>query len=223
MDYSMFENCSLFAGIPAKDLRTDFEAVPHLMQFYEKGETVFQMMEPASRVGLVLSGCVEAVKPFPNGSQVNVSMRKAGDLIGQAAAFSQFPFYPCEVAAAEPAAVMMFKSDDILSLMQKDARILRNFLSQIATATYMLQEKLELLSYNGIAQKAAYYLLLQEKKTGRRDISIPKSVSNWAEVLNVSRPSLHRELKKLETAEIISYKPPLIRILDEDALEKVLG
>ena len=42
MDYSMFENCSLFAGIPAKDLRTDFEAVPHKVRFYISAVVVFE-------------------------------------------------------------------------------------------------------------------------------------------------------------------------------------
>ena len=35
------------------------------------------------------------------------------------------------------------------------------FSSLIASATYMLQQRLELLSYSGIAQKAAFWLLMQ--------------------------------------------------------------
>ena len=41
--------------------------------------------------------------------------------------------------------------------------------------------------------------------------------------MNVSRPSLHRELRKLEAEGIISYKPPIIKINDFEALEEVLG
>jgi DNA-binding Lrp family transcriptional regulator len=41
--------------------------------------------------------------------------------------------------------------------------------------------------------------------------------------MNVSRPSLHRELRKLEAEGIISYAPPLIKINDFEALEEVLG
>ena len=73
-----------------------------------KEETIFFLMEEASRVGLVLEGRVQAQKSFPNGSQVNVSLRGPGELIGPAAVFSSAGKYPCDVVAAEPATVMIW-------------------------------------------------------------------------------------------------------------------
>ena len=87
----------------------------------------------------------------------------------------------------------------------------------------MLQQRLELLSYSGIAQKAAFWLLKQARQTGRDVIKIPGSVSNWAMIMNVSRPSLHRELKKMEDENIISYNPPLVTILSTSDLQDLLG
>ena len=107
MDYSTLENSSLFQGIPAKDLRDDLEKIPHPIQCYEKGETVFHLMESAERIGIVLEGNVQAQKTFPNGSQVNVSVRGPGELIGPAAVFSSSRKYPCDVVAIDPATVMM--------------------------------------------------------------------------------------------------------------------
>ena len=96
-------------------------------------------------------------------------------------------------------------------------------MTELATATTMLQQRVELLSYSGIAQKAAFYLLVQARQSGQKVIRIPDSVSNWAMVMNVSRSSLHRELKKMETDGIIRYAPPVIEILDPDALQNVLN
>ena len=96
-------------------------------------------------------------------------------------------------------------------------------MAELATATYMLQQRLELLSYSGIAQKAAFYLLIQARQSGNHAIRIPGSVSNWAMIMNVSRSSLHRELKKLEADGIISYDPPTIKIHDPEALQNVLS
>ena len=48
-------------------------------------------------------------------------------------------------------------------------------------------------------------------------------MSEWALSMNVSRPSLHRELKKLENDGVLVYAPPFIEILDKDALQDVLG
>ena len=223
MDYSVLEKSTLFSGVPAKELRDDLEAVPHHIQCYDKGEIVFHLMEDANRIGVVLEGRVQAQKPFPNGSQINVSIRNPGELIGPAAVFSRSQKYPCDVVSLEPVTIMMFRREDILLLLQKDLRIMKNFMAELATATYMLQQRLELLSYSGIAQKAAFYLLINTRQSGKNVIRIPDSVSNWAMIMNVSRSSLHRELKKLEAEGIISYDPPTIKIHDPERLQGVLS
>ena len=223
MDYTVLEKSALFSGIPTKELCNDLNTVPHHIQRYDKGETIFHLMENASRIGIVLEGNVQAQKPFPNGSQINVSVRKAGELIGAAAAFSRSQKYPCDVVALESATIMFFLREDILLLLQKDLRIMKNFMTELATASYMLQQRLELMSYSGIAQKAAFYLLIQARQSGKNEIEIPGSVLNWAMVMNVSRSSLHRELKKLEADGLIAYAPPVIEIHDFDALQNVLS
>ena len=86
----------------------------------------------------------------------------------------------------------------------------------------MLQQRLELLSYGGIAQKAACYLLIQSRQSGKKTVKIPESISNWAMVMNVSRPSLHRELKALEAQGLIRISSHEIEIPDTDALQIVL-
>ena len=223
MDYSVLETSTLFKGISAKEIKKILEEAPHHIEGYDKGETIFHLMDDADRIGIVLKGSVEAQKSFPNGSQINVSVRGAGEMIGPAAAFSHSHKYPCDVVSLEPVTLIVFRKEDALVLIQKDIRIMENITSEIASATYMLQQRLELLSYSGIAQKAAFWLLMQARQTGRDVIKIPGSVSNWAMIMNVSRPSLHRELKKMEDENIISYNPPLVTILSTSDLQDLLG
>ena len=222
MDYSVIEKSTLFKGIPAKELRDTLETVPHHIQCYDKGEVILRLMDNASRVGIILEGRAEAQKPFPNGSQINVSIRMPGEMIGPAAVFSTSQKYPCDVVAIEPITLMMFQKENLMQLMQKDVRILENFTTEIASATYMLQQRLELLSYSGIAQKAAYYLLMQRRTTGHERIPIPDSMTKWAMLMNVSRPSLHRELKRLESQNLIRIEPHHIEIFEPEALQDVL-
>ena len=223
MEYSVLEKSVLFTGVSAKELRETLTTVPHRIQSYDKGETIFYSMEEATRIGLILDGSVQAQKLFPNGSQINVSVRKRGEMIGPAAAFARNQKYPCDIVSLEESTIMMLSREDVLLLMQKDIRIMRNFMAELATASYMLQQRLELLSYSGIAQKAAFYLLVKSRQSGKVEIRIPGSVTSWAMSMNVSRPSLHREFRKLEAEGIISYAPPVIKINDFDALLEVLG
>lgn len=223
MDYSILEKSTLFQGVEAYVLRGYLEETPHHIQCYDKEETIFHLMDPALRIGIILEGRVEAQKSFPNGSQVNVSIRIPGEIIGPAAVFSKSQRYPCDIVALEPATLMMLRKEDLLLLMQKDVKILQNFTTEIASATYMLQQRLELLSYSGIAQKAAFWLLMQVRQTGKTAVQIPDSMSRWAMIMNVSRPSLHREMKKLEEEGIIRYERKNIYVLDPDGLQAVLS
>ena len=83
MDYTVLENSTLFRGVTAKDLRAYLEETPHHIQCYDKEETIFHLMDPALKIGIILEGRVEAQKSFPNGSQVNVSVRIPGELSDQ--------------------------------------------------------------------------------------------------------------------------------------------
>lgn len=223
MDYSVLEKSPLFRGLSAEELRQVLQEAPHHIQCYEKGEIVFRQMDEARRIGLMLEGQVEAEKTFPNGSMVNVSIRRPGDLIGPAAAFSKDGRYPCDVAALCPVTIMMINKEDALALMQKDKRILNNFITQISTAAYLLQQRIELFSYSGISRRAAFWLLMKKRESERDQIPVPGSMTKWATLMNVSRPSLHRELKKMESQGLILYSPKSIKILDAAGLEELLS
>ena len=223
MNYTVLEKSILFKGIPAGELREDLEASSHHIQCYDKSEIIFHLMEPATRVGILLEGRVEVQKSFSNGSQVTVSVRGPGEMIGPAAVFSKPQCYPCDVVSLEPVTIMMFHREELLFLMQRDQRILENFVTEVASAAYMLQQRLELMSYSGIAQKAACWLLMRSRQTGSETVAIPESISKWALLLNVSRPSLHRELKQLEQQRMISCSSAEITILNAEALQDVLS
>lgn len=223
MKYPVLKNSSLFKGISEDDIEKLLGEVNYRAVSYTKEETVFYLMDKADRIGIIVEGSVEVQKSFPNGSQINMAMRKPGEMIGPAAVFSKSGRYPCDIVAIEDSTILMLGKEDLLKLMQKDIHILGNFTSELASATYMMQTRVELLSYSGISQKAAFYLLMQERQTGKEKIRIPKSVSNWALIMNVSRPSLHRELKKMEKNGIISYISPFITIKDREMLQNLLN
>ena len=47
MEYSVLEKSVLFTGVTAKELREILTTVPHRIQSYGKGETIFYSMEEA--------------------------------------------------------------------------------------------------------------------------------------------------------------------------------
>jgi len=222
MQFDILEQSWLFRGLSAHQIQSLLSDIPYFTQNYEKDETIFYPLEMAGRIGVILRGKVQSYKLFPNGNQVNVTIRTVGDIIGPAAALSVQGRYPFGVATLEHTEVLMFRRESFLCLLRKDPRLAENALSEISSITFMLQQRLELLSYHGIDQKIAFYLLMASKESGKATVLIPGSMTKWALMMNVSRPSLYRELKRLDGQSLLRFTAPEIQILDAPALEKLL-
>lgn len=222
MQFDLLKKSWLFQGVSIKQIENLLEKIPYTIHDYKKEETVFCPMEKANHVGVILKGKVQSYKLFPNGNQINVTVRTAGDIIGPAAALSAQRKYPFGVVTLEETTVLLLRRTDYLRLIQSDPRLVENTLSEISSITYMLQQRLELLSYHGIDQKIAFYLLSESLQSDQYMIPIPDSMSKWALMMNVSRPSLHRELKKLEEKGMVQVTSHGIKILQVPALEQLL-
>ncbi len=223
MDYSDLRYCILFRSLEEKEIERALHGVIFTIKEYEKSELIFHAMDRASHVGIILDGSAQIEKTFPNGNQVNVSLRRRGSLIGPAAVFSQMGRYPCDVVSVEDCKILLIEKNEMLKLFGKDSRILNSFISVLASSSAMLQSRIELMSYSSIQAKIAFYLLMETRRIGNRKVLIPESISNWAMMMNVSRTSLHREMKKLEELGLIKYSSPFIEVIDTIGLQKILG
>ena len=122
----------------------------------------------------------------------------------------------------EIAELLLIERDEMLKLLQSNRVLLNNFITELSTATYQLQWRIELLSYTGIQQKIAFYLLSHSMQSRQDTVPLPDSITKWALSMNVSRPSLHRELKDMENRGYITVSAPFVTILNKDALMKVM-
>ena len=221
--YSALSSCHLFNGLSEQEIENLLSSVEYKLRSYEKEQAVFHLMDDADHVAIILQGSIQAQKIFPSGNAMQVTVGQRGDMLGQAAMFSEQRKYPCELIALEPSELLMLDRQNMLALLHADVRLLDHFLTELATATFQLQWRIELLSYPGIQQKIAFYLLSHAMREGTSVVPIPGSITKWALSMNVSRPSLHRELKVLEKQGLISVSAPKITIFDPNSLRELLG
>lgn len=223
MDFSTLSTCPLFEGLTVQEIEKLFASVRYKVKDYEKNQPIFHLMDDADRVAIILHGSVQAQKIFPSGNSMQLTVGQQGDILGQAAMFSDQRKYPVELTALEPSELMMLDRENVLKLLHADVRVLDAFLSELGTAAFQLQRRIELLSYSGIQQKIAFFLLSRSMQSGSSVVQIPGSITKWALSMNVSRPSLHRELRALENQGLISVSVPSITIRDPQSLRRILG
>ena len=191
---------------------------------YKKGEYIFRMDQPITHVGLILNGSVEIQKIFYSGKVVSFMYKETGDIIAEGAIFSSLQHYPCQVAARERTDIFLLPKQYILKAITSNPILSANVLTLLSDKVVMLNKKVELLSFCSIQSKIAFSLLhcLPTVANSSR-IELPYPKKTWAEHLNVSRPSLCREVRNLCDQDIIQVNKRSITILDRDSLEEMLN
>ena len=99
-------------------------------------------------------------------------------------------------------------------------KIRNNLLTVFANKAYRMNQKLRVLGGGVIREKIACFLVEQQDKEGRINSSFSRE--EMADYLNVARPSLSRELGKMQQEGIISLKRRQIQIKDQKRLEEYL-
>ena len=73
---------SLFNGLTPEELQTLLAQLGAVMRSYGKGEALVLAGEPNRRVGIVLSGELEAYRPGPQGARIPITHMEPGGVFG---------------------------------------------------------------------------------------------------------------------------------------------
>ncbi len=215
------KNCGLFAGCSLDFISILEENTSVHINHLSGNERVFRIEDNAEEIAIILAGRARVEKVMSNGNAIGMAVKKPGDLLGQAAVFCRAHAYPCDIIAMENVDVIYLPKAVLMELFAKDEKILENFLEEISNMTFMLQQKVNLLSHSGIAAKIACYLMEQSRQLETDIIPLPGSITTFASVLNVSRTSLHREIAGLKKSGAIRMSGEGIEILDREKLREL--
>ena len=80
----LLQTTTLFAGLSAAELSTLLSRLGASVRSYGKGEALVLAGEPSRRVGIVLSGELEAYRPAPGGARIPIARVEPGGEIGRA-------------------------------------------------------------------------------------------------------------------------------------------
>lgn len=86
------------------------------------------------------------------------------------------------------------------------------FLESVSNRALALNSLIEILSLNSVSAKIAHFLTMEHKNQNSNTITLRFPKKSLAEQINVSRPTLFRELKKMQLKGIISCHKRTIKI-----------
>jgi len=189
---------------------------------FKKDEYIFREDQPSDYIGIIISGCIELKKILFSGNIISIFNRNTGDIFGGSVAFSNYSNYPFDVIAREKTEIFFLNKNSMFEVLFKNPIIASNLMTIFSNRVMQFERKIELFSYSSIKKKIAFSLLYDMEYKKKNLVYLPYSKKTWSENINVSRPSLCRELKSLSEKNIISIKDRAITIIDRDQLESIL-
>lgn len=219
---SVLKKNLLFRNKSDEQIRSLLAQIRTILRSCGKNEVIVTEGEPASMMGLVLSGTIEVQKIYSTGKSITVSRFSGGATFGEAVIFSKTNTYPATVVSVEPSDILLFPKQELLKLFSLDMEIMGTFMQNMSERLVLLNQKIEILSLGTLRQRIAHFLLKEFRKQKTDRVTVPFNKRVWAEHLNSARPSLSRELIYLRDHGYIDFDGDVVRLIKVEALEALL-
>lgn len=214
---------SLFRDIAPDDLNTMFNCLQPKLRKFKKNSYIAVAGDYFESLGVLLSGQASLIKENAAGDRLMMAILKPGDIFGESAVFSGKSVWPATVVAQEACQVMFLPKQKILgecaNLCSWHHTIIENMLKDISDKVLRLNQKIEYLSMKSMRGKLSSFLLEQYKINGKPEFMLPMKRGELADFLNVSRPSMSRELCRMRDEGVIDFNRSSIQIKDVESLK----
>ncbi|QKG80596.1 Crp/Fnr family transcriptional regulator [Tenuifilum thalassicum] len=213
----------IFKGLTEEEVADILKETPHSIRSYRKGQTIAQRTEEVKNLSIIIEGSVKGEMVDFSGKILKIEEMFAPKPIAHAFLFGENNKFPVDVIALEDCKLLHIPKIEFLNLMQKNSKVLTNYLNTISNRAQFLSNKLWFLSFKTIKEKIAHYLLNLSKSETRTTIILPKSHQELAEFFGVTRPSLARVLSELQDGGIIHVNRREVTIIDKKKLLELIN
>lgn len=215
-------NSLLFSGIDRNDAGTMISCLNPKEESFSRGEFIAQAGEPMKGLGLLVNGSLSVLKESVNGNRIIMNILKPGDLFGEMAVFSNRRVWPASISALANSTVLFISPDKIVGRCANACsfhrQITLNMLKILSEKAMQLNRKVEYMSIRGMREKLCTYFWEQYKEQGSYLIHLPMKRNEMADFLNISRPSMSREMGRMRDEGLIDFHLSTVKILDPEKL-----
>lgn len=215
------DNIHLFRNISEDEIEKMFRCSKTVERFFEDGNYIFRQGETPKNLFLVLEGTVMISKDFASGKRDVLFMVGQGDVFGEMFLFADTKVYWYDAIAQENVRVLEIPWEFFYcfcsNACEHHRMITRNMLEIQSEKNFKMTRKLHLLSGTTLRERIALWLM--EQAVEGDIVKLTMNREELADYLGTTRPSLSRELMKMQQEHLIETEKNIIRIVDRDALE----
>ena len=209
--------CPLFNKLGEPELRSYLNNAKVIVHSYKKNDFIALSGDP-------LEGSALLTRENVMGQRVIMANLEQSDIFGEALLFSKQPLWPATIKATKVSKIMFIPLETFIDTLpdcqQCQTKILSNLLEDLSEKAILLTRKVHYLTLKGMREKIFAYLTDIYKRQQSTTIHLPHNREQMAEVLNVSRTALSRELGRLRDEGIIDITGRTVTLKDVEGIEE---
>lgn len=202
MDISLFKDVDKFL---LKD-------VDMIKKKYTKGSTVYEKGVVCNSLDIVLSGNLVAYATSSNGSESRVFSFEKDNTIGANLLFGNINRYPFNIYATTNCELLHINKDAVEELL-KNYEFTLNFVKILSLNSQVMNQKIAIYTQKTLRENLMDYFSTLSLQQNSRLITLSMSKKQLADYLGVQRPSLFRELKKMQDEGLIFVSNKEIQLI----------
>lgn len=216
----------LFDNIDIDELNKMLMCLKPTVVSFKKKEYIAIVENEFKGIGIIISGEIIVTKENVSGDRIIMSKLGKANMFGEIIAFSNNDKWPTTVIAETDCTVLFLPPNKITgncpNMCLGHRFLISNMLKIVSQKALELNKKVDYLTIKSIRAKISTFLLEQYKNTGKLTFMISLKRNELAQFLNMSRPSLSRELIKMKEEGIIDFYKSSFKIVDIEKLKLCL-
>lgn len=223
MAINFLKNTPLFLGID--DVESCLSCGNSFKKTYAKDEILFYEGDVPETLCILVSGTVAVCKDFASGKRnILTIFDTPGEIFGEVYVFLQGKTYDHYTVAVSKAEILHIPKSFFYHTCNRccpnHEALIKNMLSILAEKAYFLNQKLRIVSGSSLREKIVKMLV--RGPSGKNYSPLSMSRDEMADYLGVARPSLSRELMKMQDEGLIKVEGRKIIICDFEKIEEYL-
>lgn len=166
---------------------------------YQANSMVKNEGDICDHLGIVIDGEINISTYTYNEKKENITMLASGELFGQFLIFNESNIYLGSAIANKKTTMAFISKDNLLKLFQSNEEFLKTYLEIICTESIRNKNQSKMLAHKNIRDRIMYYF---ENIAKNKVVNI-KNVTNLSAIISLPRPSVSRELSKMEKDGVI--------------------
>ncbi len=195
------------------------------MRQHPAGTYIFEQGGLPTRLFLLLSGQVQICKDFTSGKRDVLYLVEPGNVFGEIFLFGDRKKYWYDAVAVTDVSVLEMPWDFFYHFCSNACdhhkQLTQNMLEILSEDNFKMTRKLHIISTSSLRERIAIWLI--DSMNENSVVELRMNREQLADFLGVARPSLSRELMRMQKDGLIEVSRKAIRICDRDAVEMLYG